>query len=89
MINNCVIYINKGQIISTSAPSQNATVRFTNNKIYCKTQPDKDTWFNLKYGDVKFFKNEIYFPESYLSSARNLLIKNEKLDINNKLKKLK
>ena len=86
-VNNSVIYIGNGQIISASGPSQNAVVRFANNKIYCRKYENDNSWFNLKYGDVKFSKNEIYLPSSFISAGKDIYIGSEKLKLNNSIKK--
>ncbi|MGN6211728.1 glycosyl hydrolase family 28-related protein [Parafilimonas sp.] len=87
LIQNSTIYLNNSQIISTKAPSPVAVIQFINNKIYC-TAHSTNNWFDFKYGNVKFIKNRVYFPEDYLPAAKNLLIKNEKLNVANQLLKL-
>lgn len=87
-ISNSVIYIGNGSIISTQAPSRVSVVRFVGNKIYCKKQDDNHSWFDFKYGDVKLLKNEIYFPEPYFTAGQEIYIGNEKLKLNNTIKKL-
>lgn len=88
-INNCKIYLDSGQIVSTKVPTKTAVVRFTNNKIYCRTLAN-NSWFNFKYGDVKFIKNEIYLPNNYFTSGqKDIYIGNEKLKLNNTIKKMK
>ena len=89
VINNSKIYIDSGQIISTEVPSRSAMVRFTNNKIYFKTQTGNNSCFSFKYGDVKFSNNEVYFPKSYFSSGKkDIYIGNERLKLHNAVKTL-
>lgn len=90
LITNSDIYIGNGKIVSTKAPSQAAVARFINNKIYCKPrQNNNNSWFDFKYGDVKFSKNEIYLPASYFAAAqKDIYVGNEKLKLHNTIKKL-
>lgn len=87
LIQNSTIYLNNAQIISTKAPATVAVVEIISNKIYC-TAHDNNDWFDFKYGNVKFTKNQIYFPAAYLPAAKNLLIQNKKLNTGNQLLKL-